>query len=66
VRSHWLSHHAPVWAGDAVGFVQALAETLRENAERPVGARTHFLLPYDRAWEERLAARVPGVPDEMV
>ncbi len=66
VRNHWLSRHAPVWAGDAVGFVQALAETLRENAQMPVGARRHFLLPHDRTWEARLAARVPGVPDEMV
>jgi phospholipase D1/2 len=66
VRGHWWGGDAPDWTGDAPAFVAGLRAMLDDNAARPAVAREHVLLPYDRAWEERLASPVFGVPDAMV
>lgn len=66
VRGHWLGGDAPAWTGDAPAFVAAVRAMLDDNAARPAGQRAQLLLPYDRAWEDRLASPLFGVPDEMV
>lgn len=66
VRAHWIGRRAPAWNGDAVEFVAELNTLLIESAGLAPEKRKHFLLPYDRAWEERLAAPLRIVPDEMV